>query len=72
MTVAYLQTETEKKLTIDFHSKLYQYRLSLHTCSCVKFITENVVPYCSAEHTIRKFSRKKWMRLSSVTSSPKN
>ena len=51
MIVAHSLLETEKKLTIDFYPKLFHYRLSLPTNSCVKIITEQITLFSSAEDT---------------------
>ena len=49
----------KRKFTIDFYPKLSQYRLSSLTCSRVKFITEQITPFSSAEYTtVRGFAKR--------------
>ena len=49
----------KRKLTIIFYPKFSQYRLSLLTYSCVKFITKQTTLFSSAEYTtVREFAKR--------------
>ena len=49
----------KRKLTIGFYPKFSQYRLSLLTYSRVRFITEQITLFSSAEYaTIREFAER--------------